>query len=117
MKERWRQKKAILKRRFNLLQAAIDLEDQLNYNEPPDWFFSIRHHLGSILIEQGAFEQAETLYQKDLKLFPETGWALQGLYEALVAQGKDKEAKAVKVRFQKAWQWADVQLKGSSVIL
>ncbi|MDA9344161.1 hypothetical protein N9R06_03615 [Algibacter sp.] len=36
-----------------LLKEAIAIEDALNYNEPPDWFFSIRHHLGPVLIMNG----------------------------------------------------------------
>lgn len=31
---------------INLLREAVAIEDKLNYNEPPDWFFSVRHHLG-----------------------------------------------------------------------
>jgi len=31
-----------------LLKEAVVIEDGLNYNEPPDWFFSVRHHLGAV---------------------------------------------------------------------
>ena len=34
-----------------LLREAATIEDGLNYNEPPDWFFSVRHHLGAVQIE------------------------------------------------------------------
>ena len=98
------------------LKAAIFLEDQLNYNEPPDWFFSVRHHLGAVLLKAGKYAEAELVYKKDLELFPETGWALKGLYTSLKKQNKKKEAAETKTRFNKAWQYADVELQGSKVI-
>ncbi len=36
-----------------LLNEAVKMEDHLNYNEPPDWFFSVRHHLGAVLLKAG----------------------------------------------------------------
>lgn len=98
-----------------LLEEAILIEDRLNYNEPPDWFFSVRHHLGPILIAQKQLEKAEALYKRDLELFPETGWALNGLKETLKLQGKTAEAEQVEKRFNQAWQWADVELQASKV--
>ena len=98
-----------------LLSQAIVIEDALNYNEPPDWFFSVRHHLGNVLLDAGLYADAEALYLRDLELFPETGYALNGLYHSLHKQGKKQEAKAVLERFEKAWQWADVELEGSLV--
>jgi tetratricopeptide (TPR) repeat protein len=92
-------------------KEAIQLEDQLNYNEPPDWFFSNRLRLGSWLIKSGQFVAAEKVYREDLETFPENGWALHGLQKALTGQGKMAEAGEVQSRFQKAWQWADITLK------
>ena len=101
---------------IQLLAEAIELEDGLNYNEPPDWFFSVRHHLGPILLQQKRYAEAEVLYRRDLELFRENGYALKGLYESLAAQGKKDEAREVKKRFDEAWQWADVQLEASKVV-
>jgi tetratricopeptide (TPR) repeat protein len=92
-------------------REAVKLEDQLNYNEPPDWFFSNRLRLGAWLLKTGQAEAAATVYQEDLKTFPENGWALHGLEKALKAQGKTEAAAAVQIRFRKAWQWADLALK------
>ena len=92
-------------------REAVKLEDQLNYNEPPDWFFSNRLRLGSWLLKTGQAEAAETVYVEDLKTFPENGWALHGLEKALKAQRKTEAAAAVQIRFRKAWQWADLTLK------
>ncbi|MGE9310342.1 hypothetical protein ACLOAU_01745 [Niabella sp. CJ426] len=88
---------------------AIAIEDNLNYNEPPDWFFSVRHHLGRALLEAGSYAEAEKIYRKDLDTWKENGWALSGLYEALQKQGKATAAD-VKKRFDKAWQYADTDI-------
>lgn len=90
---------------------AVKLEDALNYNEPPDWFFSNRLRLGYWLLKSRQFEVAEKVYLEDLKTFPENGYALHGLQKALTAQGKSGEAAQVQSRFEKAWQWADTALK------
>ncbi|MBX2872953.1 MAG: hypothetical protein KTR30_12655 [Saprospiraceae bacterium] len=101
---------------ITLFQKAIELEDSLNYNEPPDWFFSVRHHLGSVLLKAERYADAESTYRKDLELFPETGWALHGLYQSLEKQGRTTEAKVIQARFQEAWAHADTQLQGSTAL-
>jgi len=96
-------------------RRAIAIEDNLNYNEPPDWFFSVRHHLGAALLQAGKYAEAENVYREDLNTWKENGWALAGLYQALQKQGKTQEAQPVKTRFDKAWQYADFNLiSGSS---
>ncbi|RIV23344.1 tetratricopeptide repeat protein [Fibrisoma montanum] len=96
-------------------RRAIAIEDDLNYNEPPDWFFSVRHHLGAALLQAGKYAEAENVYREDLNTWKENGWALAGLYQALQKQGKTQEAQPVKTRFDKAWQYADFNLiSGSS---
>ena len=108
-----RQKKYV--RAIELLEEAVAIEDQLNYNEPPDWFFSVRHQLGSVLLNIGQAAKAEEVYRQDLFLYPENGYALRGLYLALVDQTKTEEALQVKQRFEEAWQWAEVELVDSRV--
>lgn len=96
-------------------RKAVHIEDNLLYTEPPDWFFSVRLTLGHILIKAREFAEAEKVYRQDLATFPENGWALMGLYNSLHAQGKEAEATAVKKRFDKAWQWADITITSSRV--
>ena len=98
-----------------LLEEAIKIEDNLNYNEPPDWFFSVRHNLGAVLFAAGLHEQAAKTYLEDLKHFPENGWALNGLslaYGHLENADNEKDAQQ---RFEKAWAHADVELEGSRI--
>jgi len=97
-----------------LLKAAVKMEDNLNYNEPPDWFFSVRHHLGKVLLNSGKYGEAEHVYRKDLQTWKKNGWALLGLYQSLTGQKKDKEAQMVKTDFDNAWKYADFKLKSSS---
>jgi tetratricopeptide (TPR) repeat protein len=96
-----------------LLQKAVGIEDGLMYQEPPDWFFSVRQSLGHVLVQAGRFAEAEKIYHEDMRTYPENGWALMGLYNALKGQGKTAEADQVKKRFDNAWQYADVKINSS----
>ena len=93
--------------------AAMQIEDRQLYTEPPDWYYPIRHSLGAVLLKAGRPADAEAMYRQDLKRFPENGWALFGLAQALHAQNKHADAAAVDARFKKAWEGADVTLTGS----
>ena len=97
-----------------MMNKAIAIEDQLNYNEPPDWFFSVRHHLGAVYLKAGRFSEAEKVYRDDLQTWRKNGWALIGLYNALQAQKKEKEATLAKEDFARAWQHADKMITSSS---
>ena len=99
---------------ITLLREAIALEDKLNYNEPPDWFFSVRHYLGAVLLNTRKYAEAEKVYLEDLNTFKENGWALKGLYISLSKQNKNTEAEKVKIRFDKAWEFADFKITSSS---
>ncbi len=99
-----------------LLKEAVAIEDHLNYNEPPDWFFSVRHYLGAALLDAGNYREAENVYRRDLQTWKKNGWALMGLYQSLMAQKKDKEAQKVKAAFDNAWQFADIAITSSSKI-
>jgi tetratricopeptide (TPR) repeat protein len=52
------------------LERAVRLEDSLMYNEPPDWYYPVRHTLGAVLIEAGYPDEAEVVYWQDLKTIP-----------------------------------------------
>lgn len=95
------------------LQAAVTAEDALGYNEPPDWALPVRPYLGAALLAAGRAAEAEAVFARDLRIFPEAGWSLFGLAQAQRAQGKDAEADATQARFERAWQWADVKLESA----
>jgi tetratricopeptide (TPR) repeat protein len=94
-------------------QVAKGIEDGILYFEPPTWYYPIRHPLGAVLLRAGRAQEAEAVYREDLKRFPENGWALFGLMQALRAQGNAAEALAVDQRFRRAWASADVTLTAS----
>ena len=92
---------------------ALKIEDTGLYFEPPKWYYPIRQSLGAALLKAGRSAEAETVYREDLKRFPENGWSLFGLAEALKAQGKTDEAATVEKRLAAAWASADVKLVAS----
>ncbi len=97
-------------------KAAVALEDELPYSEPPLWHHPTRQVLGALLLEAGRAEEAERVYAEDLAEFRENGWSLFGLAASLEAQGRHDEARAVRARFEKAWARADVRLTSSRII-
>jgi tetratricopeptide (TPR) repeat protein len=95
------------------LHRAILLEDNLIYNEPPDWHVPARQLLGAVLLEAGRASEAEAIYWQDLQLNRENGWSLFGLMQSLRAQSKEEQAVLVEERFRKAWSQADLTLIAS----
>ena len=98
------------------LQKAVELEDQLRYDEPPTWFYPCRQNLGAVLIEAGKYKEAEKVYRENLAELPNNGWGLFGLQEALIKQNKKNEAEEVKLKFNEAWKYSDIQLKSSRIL-
>ena len=100
---------------ISLLQNAVIIEDALNYNEPPDWFFSIRHHLGDVLIKNGQYQESIVIYQEDLERLPRNGWAQHGLKLAYEKLEDSENISKMKDAIKKSWSTADVELIGSKV--
>ena len=95
------------------LERAVRLEDGLRYNEPPDWYFPVRHYLGAMLLDAGRPNEAEVVYAADLRKNPDNGYALYGLYHSLEQQGKKQDAGAIGERFENAWADATHTLTSS----
>jgi tetratricopeptide (TPR) repeat protein len=98
---------------IRLLRAAAGMQDSLHYDEPPAWQQTARQSLGTALLAAGRAPEAEEVYREDLARYPETGWSLYGLTQALRAQGKTKEAAATEKRFRRAWAKSDTKLVSS----
>ena len=94
-------------------REAAKIEDGGLYFEPPKWYYPIRHSLGAALVKAGHHVEAEQVYREDLRRFPENGWSLFGLAQALQGQGKNAEAAATETRFRRAWAATDVTLTAS----
>ena len=98
-----------------LLKEAVVLEDDLNFQEPPDWFFSVRHNLGAVQIEAGHFEDAVATLEEDLRYLPKNGWAQHGLrlaYEKMEDRAKVREMEGL---LKNSWATADVDITTSRI--
>ena len=107
---------------FSHLRRAIELDDNLPYDEPWGWMQPPRHALGALLLEQGQLAEAEAIYRSDLgydgKLsracqHPENVWSLHGLHECLTRRGDRVEAPLIKARLDLAQARADVPVRAS----
>jgi tetratricopeptide (TPR) repeat protein len=96
---------------IEFLKKAVELEDSLNYTEPPDWYIFSRESLGGALLMNGDYKEAERVFRADLERNPRNGRSLFGLIESLNAQGKKLDAQLVKREFDMAWKNADTQLR------
>ena len=80
------------------------------YNEPRDWLLNPKHYLGNAYLEDKDGVNAEKVFRKDLLNNNGNGWALFGLYKALLLQKKTAEAAKVLVRFKIAFNKADIKI-------
>ena len=92
------------------LKKAIAIQDDLRYNEPPDWFFPIRERLGGILLLMKNYEEAEIVFRDDLEKHPRNGRALFGLRESLAGQNKKIGYYWIDQQFQEAWKYSPESL-------
>ena len=98
---------------IEVYKQAVQLEDQNNYTEPPDWPQPMRHYLGSALLKAGKYAEAEQVYRKDLLWNQKNGWSLFGLQLALEKQGKKTEAASIFEQYQLAWRFSNTKLTES----
>ncbi|MEQ1586962.1 MAG: hypothetical protein ABL895_13830 [Cyclobacteriaceae bacterium] len=96
---------------IRFMNKAMEIEDNLLYQEPPDWYHPTRQVLGAILLEAKKPALAEQRFREDLNQYRKNGWSLYGLYQSLELQEMKKEAAEVKKEFDKAFAKADIALK------
>jgi tetratricopeptide (TPR) repeat protein len=89
-------------------REGIALEDNLTYDEPTAWALPLRQQLGTMLLAAKRGKEAEQAFRQDLVRYPNNGWSLYGLAEALRVQGRAREADVVESRFRKVWAKSDV---------
>ena len=107
---------------FDHLRRSIELDDNLEYDEPWGWMQPTRHALGALLLEQGQVEEAEAIYRADLGLddtlsracqHPSNVWSLQGLLECLERRGETTEARLLRRDFEIAAARAEIPIQAS----
>jgi tetratricopeptide (TPR) repeat protein len=102
---------------LSLLRKAVDLQDNLNFDEPWGKMQPIRHALGGLLLEQGQINEAEVVFRKDLGFHPRNPWALVGLIQCLQQKSdldccKRDDLSEIcmlkeQLRVQRQMEWAD----------
>jgi tetratricopeptide (TPR) repeat protein len=104
------------------LRRAIELDDNLPYDEPWGWMQPTRHAYGALLLEQGEIEAAAAVYAADLGFdetlpracqHPNNVWSLHGYHECLTRLGRDDEAAQVRPQLDRLLAGADVVIKSS----
>ncbi|MFL2482450.1 MAG: hypothetical protein ACJ0HZ_07645 [Woeseiaceae bacterium] len=90
---------------------AVSVQDTLPYTEPPFWYYPTRLSLGKAYLLSDQADEAEAVFEENLKRYPRNGWALYGLIQALETQNKD--SSMVQKQFDIIWQNADVELTSS----
>jgi tetratricopeptide (TPR) repeat protein len=94
------------------LQAqALEQAKRVDDSEPPLLGAGARLSLGNMQLRVGRAALAEASFRSDLAEQPNSGWALKGLQQALQAQGKTTEARALQVTLAKSWPQADAALR------
>jgi len=91
-------------------REAVAVQDTLNYNEPPDWYYPVRESLGAALLSAGNRIEAERVFREDLARNPRNPRSLFGLTQALKAQNRAADATWTESQFKSAWKSADAQL-------
>lgn len=100
---------------ITLLKEAVALEDGLNFQEPPDWFFSVRHTLGAVQIEAGKYAEAIKTFEEDLKILPKNGWAQHGLKLAYQKLDDKANLKNIENQIKDSWATADIVIESSRI--
>jgi tetratricopeptide (TPR) repeat protein len=91
-------------------KKAIEIQDQLIYDEPPAWYYPVRESLGGEYLRDKQYAEAERVFRRDLQINPKNPRSLFGLSEALKGQNKTPQADEVRKQFEKEWQGADLQI-------
>jgi tetratricopeptide (TPR) repeat protein len=98
------------------LQKAVAAEDQLGYDEPPDWILPCRHTLGALLISKKPIE-AILVYKKDLEITRDNGWSTLGIAKAYAKLGDAKNSAKWMKRFRTIWSKDGENVTSSCVCL
>ncbi len=101
---------------IGLLQKAVEAEDKVGYNEPPDWDLPARETLGGVLLQSGDYAGAEQVFRAEIAKHLRNGRALFGLVESLKKQGKTISAQMVLPELEKAWADADTKMSVEALV-
>jgi tetratricopeptide (TPR) repeat protein len=89
-------------------KKAVAVQDSLYYNEPPDWYYTLRESLGYAYLAQGQYENAERAFTEDLSNNRLSGRSLFGLRQSLQQQPGKTVPPLLEEQFANAWRNATV---------
>jgi tetratricopeptide (TPR) repeat protein len=92
-------------------RQAVAIQDKMNYDEPPEWYYPVRESLGAALLRAGKPAEAEAVFREDLQHNPHNPRSLFGIWKCMEAQKKTTEAQSARQQFESAWKQADTQLR------
>jgi tetratricopeptide (TPR) repeat protein len=101
---------------IGMLRHAVEIQDKLNYGEPPDWFSPVRESLGAALLMNGDAAGGEKVFRADLDRNPRNPRSLFGLQQALKSQGRNYDAGFVQKEFDSAWKGGSAPLKVENLV-
>ena len=84
------------------LEAAVALQDELPYFEPPQLFMPLRQALAASYLVQQDYEKAKSLFRQDLTDNPNNAWSVLGLKQAQDATGQGLQSIFLADQFKKA---------------
>ena len=95
---------------IELLKKAIEKEEEIGYQEPPQYGRPESESLGYAYIRSGDYDKARAAFEDELKLRPKSGHALYGIAQSYEAAGEKQAAARAYREFLSAWQGADPDL-------
>lgn len=96
---------------IDYLKQAIDMQDRLNYEEPPPWYDSIRGAYGATLIKEQRWTEATENFKQALTKLKRNGRLLFGLFLSLKGEQKKTDAFWVEREMTQALRSASAPLK------
>ena len=94
---------------LELMRAARKEQESWTYTEPPGWYMPVLQCEGTLLRLFGQYDAAIQLFQRDLRLNPETRHSLYGLWMAMKSSAEANATNLVNIkeRLDRASAWAD----------
>ncbi len=94
-------------------EQAVKAEDNLVYNEPRDWLLPARHYLGNAFFNSRNYQKAIAVFNKDLTINPNNGWALTGLAGSYKATKNKKALQVTLKKLNAAWLLKDSAIEAA----
>lgn len=91
-------------------EAAVSLQDTVNYMEPPYWYYPVRQSLGAAYVMAGRYNEAEQTLKASLMETPNNGLALYGLASLYNSTGDIAAAEMTQGLLLDAWAGRDEDL-------